>query len=255
MPFTVSHAAAALPFVRTPLVPAALVIGTMTPDLPYFTPLPIELRDSTHTALGIVTIDLLIGTIVLLAWWFVARAPVIDLAPAWIRERMPDRTPIVGLKSVALIAASLAIGIATHVVWDLFTHDGPVAEVLLLNTQLGPLEVHKWLQHGSSAVGLAVLAWWAARWVRRTERRPRVAVASVSTRRAAWIVTAATFVLLALWVWGVGILIGNAPFDPGLVFFIARVSIGATVLVAAGCCGLWYLARVISRYRRPRRQS
>lgn len=36
MPFTPSHVAAALPFLRTPLIPAALVIGTMTPDLFYY---------------------------------------------------------------------------------------------------------------------------------------------------------------------------------------------------------------------------
>ena len=36
MPFTPSHAVVALPFVRTPLVPAAIAIGAMTPDLPLF---------------------------------------------------------------------------------------------------------------------------------------------------------------------------------------------------------------------------
>src|SRR5690606_22770748 len=36
MPFTPSHAVVALPFVRTLLVPAAIAIGAMTPDLPLF---------------------------------------------------------------------------------------------------------------------------------------------------------------------------------------------------------------------------
>jgi hypothetical protein len=36
MPFTPSHAVIALPFVRTPLVPAAIAIGAMAPDLPLF---------------------------------------------------------------------------------------------------------------------------------------------------------------------------------------------------------------------------
>src|SRR5215207_10039344 len=39
MPFTPSHMAAALPFVRTPLIPSAIAIGTMAPDVPYFVPL------------------------------------------------------------------------------------------------------------------------------------------------------------------------------------------------------------------------
>ena len=33
MPFTPSHAVVALPFIRSPLVPAAIAVGAMTPDL------------------------------------------------------------------------------------------------------------------------------------------------------------------------------------------------------------------------------
>ena len=36
MPFTPSHAVVALPFLRTPLVPAAIAVGAMSPDLPLF---------------------------------------------------------------------------------------------------------------------------------------------------------------------------------------------------------------------------
>ncbi|MEI5672079.1 MULTISPECIES: DUF4184 family protein [unclassified Nocardioides] len=36
MPFTLVHPAAVLPLVRTPLVPSALVLGSVAPDLPYF---------------------------------------------------------------------------------------------------------------------------------------------------------------------------------------------------------------------------
>ena len=36
MPFTPSHAVVALPFLRTPLLPAAIAIGAMAPDFPLF---------------------------------------------------------------------------------------------------------------------------------------------------------------------------------------------------------------------------
>ena len=36
MPLTPSHAVVALPFVRTPLLPAAIAVGAMAPDLPLF---------------------------------------------------------------------------------------------------------------------------------------------------------------------------------------------------------------------------
>lgn len=254
MPFTASHAAAALLFRRTPLVPAALVIGTVTPDLPYFTPLPGNLRDLTHTPLGIVTIDLLIGGVVLALWWFVLRAPLVDLAPAWLRDRMPARRAYTGARGLALITASLLLGVATHLAWDVFTHPGPVVDAIpLLTMQAGPLVVHKWLQHASSIVGLAVLAAWAWRWSQRTERQERPAIAGASARVIVWILVAGTFVIVAAWVFAVGVLLGYAPFDPALVFLIARVSIGAALGVAGGCCVWWYLARARAGARmRPR---
>ena len=61
MPFTPSHAAAVLPFLRTPLPASALVAGSVAPDLPYY--LPGDLSWETHSALAVVTTDLLLGGI------------------------------------------------------------------------------------------------------------------------------------------------------------------------------------------------
>ena len=51
MPFTPSHAAAVLPFLRTPLPASALVVGSITPDLPFY--LPVGFPWPTHTALAV----------------------------------------------------------------------------------------------------------------------------------------------------------------------------------------------------------
>jgi hypothetical protein len=48
VPFTGSHPAAVLPFLRTPLPASAPVAGTMAPDIPYH--LPLGLGRRTHTA-------------------------------------------------------------------------------------------------------------------------------------------------------------------------------------------------------------
>jgi hypothetical protein len=241
MPFTVSHAALALPFLRTPLVPAALVIGTVTPDLPYFTPLPGVIRGLTHNPLGVVTIDLAIGGLVLALWWFALRAPVIDLSPSWLRSRMPDR-PALSLRLVLLAVVSLVIGAATHLVWDSFTHLGPVVDAIpALEATYGPLLLHKWLQHASSIVGLVVLGVWVARWVRRVPPHLVNSPTSEWMRRAAWFSVAATFTVVALAAWASGIALGNAPLDPILVFQIARVSIGSALAVAAGWCVAWWV--------------
>ena len=67
MPFTVSHIAAALPFRHAPLIPAAVVVGTMAPDIPYYVPLFVP-QDLSHSLLGLVTIDLALALVGVLAW-------------------------------------------------------------------------------------------------------------------------------------------------------------------------------------------
>jgi hypothetical protein len=88
MPFTLSHPAAALPFLRTPLLPAAVVVGSMAPDLPYYVPLFVP-RELSHSPLGVVTVDLVLAVAGALLWWFVLREPIIDLLPRAIGVRIP----------------------------------------------------------------------------------------------------------------------------------------------------------------------
>jgi len=247
MPFTASHAAIVLPFLRTPLLPAALVVGSMAPDLPYFVPFDTH-RELTHTLLGVVTIDLGIGLFVLALWWSLLRAPVLDLAPTWLSERMPRRTPRTNkVAFAALVVASLVIGSVTHLVWDSFTHPGEVVDALpLLDTQFGPLVAHKWLQHTSSLVGLAALAIWTTLWVRRTRRVPGQRTAGTRVRYAAWVLVGATFAVAALITWAIGIAEPLHPFDPGLVFRVARVSIGVALAAAVLAIAAWYLLKAQS---------
>jgi len=256
MPFTASHAAIVFPFLRTPLLPAGLVIGAMAPDLLYFLPFD-TYRDLTHTPLGVVTIDLGIGIVVLALWWSLLRAPVIDLAPTWLSERMSRPAPR-GRFAVfaALVVASIALGSITHLVWDSFTHPGEVVDALpLLNVQVGPLVLHKWLQHTSSLVGLTAIVLWSAQWVRRTGRVKKERVASSRVRYAAWVFVGATFTVAALITWAIGIGEPLHPFDPGLVFRVARVSIGATIAAAVLCCAGWYVLRERERLQAQSERS
>ena len=84
MPFTISHAAAVLPLATgrpgRVLVPAALVIGSMVPDLPYFIP-PYRGGSWSHAASGPVTIDLVLGLVVLVVWQLLLYRPLVDFAP------------------------------------------------------------------------------------------------------------------------------------------------------------------------------
>ncbi|GAA3964344.1 DUF4184 family protein [Thermobifida alba] len=70
---------------------------------------------------------------------------------------------------------SLALGAATHVVWDAFTHPGGAAVVLwpVLDAEVaGAHRLYNVVMSLGSAGGLGVLAWWVARWYRRAPVAP-----------------------------------------------------------------------------------
>lgn len=175
MPFTPSHAVVALPFVRTPLVPAAIAIGAMTPDLPLFVRGTLWDYSFTHTFANVLWTSVLAFALFLL-WRVVLRPGVRELSPARLARRLPpewDEHGTAALKTAVgggrsrvyplLLAASLIIGVLSHITWDLFTHEGRWGLRLLpaLESMWGPLPGYKWLQHGSSVVGLAIIVVWA----------------------------------------------------------------------------------------------
>lgn len=205
MPFTLAHPAAVLPLARRPLVPAALVVGAVAPDVPYFLPLPRAAGSwyepfvnatTTHTWPGALTVAVPSAAVLLGLWWLV-RAPLRSLVVGEARDvGSAGGPPPVVLRSVAWGLASLVLGVLTHVAWDAFTHgDGALVErVAWLGEPLvGDVPAARVLQHVSTAAGLLVLASWAGRRVvawRAAGGRP------ATTRRGA--VTAAVVVLAGL---------------------------------------------------------
>lgn len=185
MPFTPSHAVVALPFIRTPLVPAAIAIGAMTPDLPLFVRGVLPRYAVTH-ALAWLPLTMAIALVLLLLWRCVLRPATRELVPGWLASRLPSewdagwRTAVKetfpSWRGVFLLLTSLAIGVVSHIVWDLFTHEGRwgVSAIPALAEPWGPLLGVKWLQHGSSAAGLAIFAVWAGvRLARNSIHQPR----------------------------------------------------------------------------------
>lgn len=176
MPFTPSHAAAVLPFLRTPLPPSALVVGSLTPDLPYYAPVDFPWR--THTAIALVTTDLVLGALAWALWHALLSAPAVASAPAGLRGRL-TRIPL-GLRPrldpVRLwwTAPALVVGAATHVLWDEFTHPRRwgTDHIPALGETWGLLPGYRWLQYASGLVGGAVLLVWLVRWWRRTPAHP-----------------------------------------------------------------------------------
>ena len=241
MPFTPSHVAAVLPFVRTPLIPGALVVGSMAPDLFYYVPVDVP-RELSHSLVGVVTVDLVLGVSVYALWVLVFRAPAIDALALPLRARIGRLArPRLDWRLAALVVASLVLGSLTHLVWDSFTHVGLVSDAIpLLREQLGPMLVVKWLQHVSSAVGAIILLAWALRWYRRSAVGvPAPSRFTVATRAVGWAVVIAAGVATSLTIWVGGIIRGIAPLSPALLFDTVTVGIGAGGLGALAVSIVW----------------
>ena len=92
MPFTPSHAVVALPFVRTPLIPAAIAVGSMAPDLPLFVRgLPLG-YGQTHD-LAWIPATLVLALALLLVWRCILRPASRELAD------MAGQAPAAGVGS------------------------------------------------------------------------------------------------------------------------------------------------------------
>ncbi|WP_030262084.1 DUF4184 family protein [Streptomyces sp. NRRL B-24484] len=209
MPFTLSHPAAVLPLIvrgrgRGPLVAAALVAGSTAPDVPYFAdsvvPGTFGLGTVTHAWWGVPTVDVLVAAALVGLWELLLREPLPALLPARWAARLPAGAPRRSggaLRRTWWFAVSAALGAATHVGWDGFTHPGRFGVRLfpvLDRPVLAGRPLHAVLQYGTSAVALAVLAWWLLRGFRRraglTADGPLPRPVPVLGRRARWAVYA-----------------------------------------------------------------
>ncbi len=122
MPFTLSHAAAALPFRRTRLVMSALVFGCFAPDFEYFLG---HHGAFGHTIEGMFVFDLPLAFVALWLFHHYLKDPLSACLPAGALERFvlgPRSLSINSFSRFAMIVFSILVGIATHLLWDSFTH-------------------------------------------------------------------------------------------------------------------------------------
>jgi Domain of unknown function (DUF4184) len=220
MPFTPSHAVVALPFARTVLPASAVAVGAMTPDLPLFTrqlPTPYVV---THDPRAIL-VTTAMAAVLWLVWRVVLRPAVRPLAPTWLARRLPEawdasprrqfetlaaRTVRARVTVIAWWVLALAMGVATHLVWDAFSHEGRWGSAIIpvLAQMWGPLDGYRWVQYTSSAFGLLVLAVWATMTLARSPRMP--APRANRYLRLAWWASLPAILVLA---WVCGLVIGG----------------------------------------------
>ena len=215
-----------LPLQRLGLPLSALVVGAVAPDAPVY--LPVGVTYSTTHSGGGLAIDVVIGLVVLSLWFALLRDAVVDLTPA-LRSRVPARARL-GWRSWLLAPPALAIGSATHVLWDSCTHDWGfvVQDLAALREEYGPIPLYRWLQHASTVVGSVVVATYG---VRRLRRLPVVARPPAVRRPWIWL---APLPLAALAV--------------GIVLRDPNAALGAAMLALVAAAVGW---RVASRQPTP----
>ena len=177
MPWTLSHPAAVLPFRR--LSPwsldfAALVIGSMTPDIGYYIG-NFALADLAHTLRGTFVACVPTGVIMLFILYVFSR-PVCHSFPEPHRTSLQPLCPNFPKNPMAWCIAllSLLFGAWTHNFWDAFTHrHGWLAERIpwlqqpVLTISSATFHVALLLQHLSTIVGFAIILVVYERWLRR----------------------------------------------------------------------------------------
>ena len=168
MPFTLAHTVAVLPLVRiSRLDPTCLVIGSMAPDFEYFARGE-QVSRISHTLLGVavwcIPVTLLLGAL----WHFLVKDPVkVALPPALARRLAPLFAPWTAGWPSAVVSA--ALGAFTHLAWDGVTHEGGLEDWIpaLGNVYdvpgLGPMALHRIIQHASTLAGLVILAAYIVR--------------------------------------------------------------------------------------------
>ena len=156
MPLAPAHPAVVLPLQRLGLPLSALVAGAVAPDAPVYLPVPVS-YETTHSGRGLVA-DVAIGVGLLWLWSTLVRDAVVDLTP-FLRRRVPARARPTRAAWLPAVVA-VAVGAATHVLWDSATHDWGfvVQQAAALREEYGPMPGYRWLQHGSTLLGTVVVA-------------------------------------------------------------------------------------------------
>ena len=184
MPFTPTHIVAVLPFwsLRSIAPFSAFAIGAMVPDVPLF--FPIVDYAQTHSSAGLFSVCVPLGMGLFFLFELVMRKPMIAILPVGLASRLSPTPNIptqsflgIHLRYAITVAVAIAVGAGTHQIWDAFTHAGRWGTHLLpmLNSTIEIGEFHmlgyKALQHGSTIIGLPLLALLSAVELNRNEPR------------------------------------------------------------------------------------
>lgn len=221
------------------------------PDFVYFFPFGISGAFS-HSGPGLLLYCVPVGALVHALYRTQLRQALLAWLPRAVGARM--RWPLGAAPDKAsTILLSLAIGAATHIGWDAFTHPDtlPVTHLALLRERVSlggyDMPVFKILQHASSLLGLIVMMGYSLAWMSRTA--PRTPAPPTMSNMQRSLALAAVLASAAL---GAGFAFLNA--DPGkrqgLPFELITTSMAAGAIAVGLLCIGWKAAAGKPRARR-----
>lgn len=197
MPFTFAHPAILLPLRHSRYFHfPALVAGSMAPDFEYFFRMQ-AFSTYSHTLLGMFVFDLPLVMALCLLYRRVVAAPLFSCLPRVVQQRFQERRvyqskhPLWG--SSLIFVYSALLGIASHLLWDSFTHQGawavtsfPLLQSLIRVGEVA-FPVYKWLQHGSTLFGATAIALAVWRVKEVSTAFPEGSEVSLSTKAWYWL--------------------------------------------------------------------
>jgi len=163
MPFTLSHPAIILPFLKNKNVSAtALIVGAMSPDLEYFFRMKIQ-SEISHTFTGIFLIDFPLGFIIMILFHQITKKPLIENTPDFFQKRLNHLKELNWIEYLRnnffTVLISFFLGTISHIFWDSMTHwNGYLVENFsFFNIKIYNIPLYKIAQHLSSIIGICLI--------------------------------------------------------------------------------------------------
>jgi len=210
VPFTISHAAAVLPFTR-PLARwrllSATVIGSMVPDFRvFFAGLS---RVETHSAAALITFCLPVGMFTYWVFQGLVRTAVLEVLPDGPYARWRPLAAPANIRSIRqwlLAACGILAGALSHLLWDAFTHAGgrgvrmfPVLDDSIVEIGWRHVPAMYALQDLGSLLGLVAVLAIMGYGLRRGHEQPVPGRLVTAPERVKWILAyAITFAVISV---------------------------------------------------------
>lgn len=238
LPFTFAHPAIVIPLKRISgrwFNLTALVFGSMAPDFEYFVRMK-TVTTISHTVTGIFAFDLSIVIVLSILFQRVIREPLLLYLPRPLDHLFDGTRDVLwrinSMKEFFVFIYSALIGIVSHTIWDSFTHlNGVVVSNLsflkeYLNIFGYQIPIYKFLQHGSTLVGLMLIGIFILTCPKRGNLNELSTVVKKRYKAYFWLIVMIT----ALIVTCVRVGLDNQPFNIQLFGTILVTLISGTMI-------------------------